>query len=210
MCYAKKKTDMAQLKETMFAVLSSRACEREDFGGEMNDKCIRLDSHCDTLNKSYREIAYLRASDNRTSLLGAQYAGVARLISDSLVKNDEKAERDTALEKLLASALKDADIPFSSITALSGRQRKVRITGINVDRIAFGADELRKYIFAKCGMKITQPSFDISERCEAVMSFERAPAISVEYSQKCKPKSDESVNGDTVNFLHGEGGYFRA
>ena len=43
-----------------------------------------------------------------------------------------------------------------------------------------------------------------------VLSFERAPVISVEYAQAGEPKSGAEVSGDTVNFLNGENGSFYA
>lgn len=208
MCYAKKKTDIDDLKQTLFSALSSRAAVPEDFGANMKDKCIRLDSLCDRLNTVYRQIAVDLAKDNRTSLLSAQYAGMARLMIDTEKRIVLERARDTAFEKNVRKALDDIDVPFCDVVVTSGREKKTRVGGINIDKIPFGAKELKKYIFAKCGTKISEPSFDISEKNDIVMSFEKSPVISVRYSQACAAKEDEAVCGDTVNFIHSDKNYF--
>ena len=210
MCYAKKKTDMDELKQTMFSVLSVRSAIPDDFGSNMKDKCIRLENMCDKLNYIYRELSVTLAKDNRTALLSAQYSGMARLMIDAEKKAAEMNQRDTAFEKSVASALSELDITFSNITVCSGREKKTCVTGINLDKIPLGAKELRDYIYSKCGLHITEPSFDISEKSDIIMSFERSPAVSVRYSQACLSKDRKSVNGDTVNFLHNDNGYFHA
>lgn len=90
MCYARRKTDMEDLKETLFAVLSARAAEPDDFGAQMSDKCIRLDSMCEALNAAYRKLSVNCAADNRTALLSSQYAGMARVMLDAEKRSIEK------------------------------------------------------------------------------------------------------------------------
>ncbi len=210
MCYAKKCTDMKKLKETLFSCLSTRDVISEDFGTQMNDKCIRLDKLCEEINKLYKQTAVSLAKDNRTALLAAQYAGMARLISDTEKSATMLCERDTAFEKSIGHALEQANIPFSNVTVYSGRQKKTKISGISPEKIPFGAKELKKYIFAKSGLKISEPSFDITDTNDMSMSFERAPCIKVEYSQSCASKPGRSVNGDTVNFIHNQNHYFHS
>lgn len=208
MCYARKCTDMKKLKETLFSCLSSREAISEDFGIQMNEKCIRLDKLCEEINRMFKQTAVTLAKDNRTSLLAAQYAGMARLISETEKNVTELSARDIAFEKSIGIALEEANIPFSNVTVYCGRQKKTKISGISPEKIPFGAKELKKYIFAKTGLKISEPSFDIADKGDMNMSFERAPCIKVEYSQSCVSKPGRSVNGDTVNFLHNHNNYF--
>lgn len=210
MCYAKKKTDIAELKQSFFAILAVRPLESADFGVNMGDKCIRLDRMCRTANESYRDVSAVRSQDNRTALLGSQYAGMARLIADTSKISENELARDTYLEKSIASALSEAEIPFSSVTVTDSRRKKTRVCGINLDRIPFGSSEIKRYILAKCGIKITEPCFDISERNDYVMTFEKATSLRMEYAQSVKCRDGEEVNGDTVNFLDSGDGYFRA
>lgn len=210
MCYAKKKTDIEELKQTMFSVLSVRAAVPDDFGQHMQNKCIRLENMCDKLNHIYREISVNLAKDNRTALLSAQYSGMARLIIDAEKKASEMSKRDIAFEKSISSALSQLDIPFSQITVCSDREKKTCVSGINLDKIPISAKELKSYIYSKCAIHITEPSFDISEKSDIIMTFERSPSISVRYSQAGLSKDRKSVNGDTVNFLHSDSNYFHA
>lgn len=210
MCYAKKKTDIPELKERFLAIFASREAENSDFGTNMADKCIRLDRMCREVNKNYRELSAHRMQDNRTAILGAQYAGMARMINETGKNAEDEIQRDGFLEKSIAGALSEAEIPFSEVFAYGGRRKKVQVHGINLDRIPFGSAEIKKYILAKCGLAITEPSFDISEKNDYVMSFERAPLIRMEYAQACRRKEGEDVSGDTVNFIDGADGYFRA
>lgn len=210
MCYAKRKTDMDELKQTLFAVLDKRPVGKEDYGTNMNDKCIRLESHIDLVNRYYRELVTAKASDNRTFLMGAQYAGMARLTENADKASADENVRDTVFEKKLAAALKDAGIPFMRVCTFSEREKITAVHGISLDRIPFGANELKKYLYSKLGVRITEPSFDISEKSDYVMSFSRANAIRFEYAQYTDSKNGESVSGDTVNLMHSKNGYFRA
>ena len=208
MCYARRKTDMKELKQTLFSVLSSRTAEPDDFGPHMNDKCIRLDRLCEQLNADYRILAVSCAKDNRTALLSSQYAGMARLILDGGQRSAEQASRDTAFEKSVAAAFDKADVPYGSIVTLSGREKRTRVTGIDLDRFPFSAGEFKRYLLVACGVRVSEPSFDISDKGGTVLSFERAPTLSVEYAQAGEPKQSGEVSGDTVSFLQSEKQYF--
>ncbi len=210
MCFAKKKTDMDELKQTFFAVLNKRPVQKDDFGSNMKDKCIRLENHTELVNKYHKDLMTAKASDNRPQLLGAQYAGMARLLKDAEQNSTQVNERDTVFEKKISEALKQADIPFSSIQCHSEREKNTTIHGIHLDRIPFGAEELKKYLYSKLAIKITEPSFDISEKNDYVMSFCRACALRMEYAQVTKSGKDDEVNGDTVSFMQGKNNFFRA
>ncbi len=204
MCYARRKTDMDELKESLFAVLSSRACVREDFGELMKDKCIRLDGLCEEVNRAYRRLSEMGAADNRIALLSSQYAGMARVITDAGERTDASRTRDGVFEKNVASALKKADIPFSGVVCLGGRRKRTRVYGINLDKFPFGAEEFKRYMLATCGVYVSEPSFDISEKGGPVLYFERAPLLAVEYAYADEPLSAAEPNGDTVSFVSGK------
>ena len=210
MCYARSKTDRAELKETLFSVLSSRAALPEDFGVHMNDKCIRLDKMCEVLNDAYRTVSLVLASDNRTSLLSSQYAGMARLMLDADKRAADMVSRDTAFEKAVREALIKADVPFSAVVSVSGREKKTRVTGISADRFPFGAAEFQRYMLANTGVHVSEPCFDITEKGDMVLRFERAAVISFDYAEAGNAKESGEANGDTVNFLSGEKQYFHA
>lgn len=203
MCYARRKTDMGELKETLFAVLSARAAEPEDFGTQMSDKCIRLDSMCEALNAAYRKLSVSYAADNRTSLLSSQYAGMARVMLDAESRSIERNKRDTGMENKISEAFRQANVPFSGVICTNSREKKTRVSGINLDRFPFTAEEFKKYISASCGMRVTEPSFDISEKGGIVLSFERAPIISAEYAYAGEPMKSTDISGDTVVFPNG-------
>ena len=200
MCYARRKTDMEDLKETLFAVLSARAAEPDDFGAQMSDKCIRLDSMCEALNAAYRKLSVNCAADNRTALLSSQYAGMARVMLDAEKRSIEKNKRDAALEKKVSEAFTKADVPFTGVCCMESREKKTRVTGINLDKFPFNAEEFKKYMRLSCGIHVTEPSFDISEKGGVVLSFERAPVIAAEYAYAGEPMENTEANGDTVAF----------
>lgn len=204
MCYARRKTDMDELKESLFAVLSCRACVREDFGELMRDKCIRLDSVCEEVNRAYRRLAEMGAADNRTAILSSQYAGMARVITDASERTDASRSRDGAFEKSVANAFKKADIPFSGVVCLGGRRKRTRVYGINLDKFPFGAEEFKRYMLASCGVYVSEPSFDISEKGGPLLYFERAPLFAVEYAYADEPLNASEPNGDTVSFVSGK------
>ncbi|MBP5246039.1 MAG: SpoIIE family protein phosphatase [Clostridia bacterium] len=210
MCYAKKKTDIFELKNGLFSVLAQKPCDESDFGNHMKDKCIRLEAICDEINYQYRELCAKSLKNNGSALIASQYAGMARLILDAKRKETDESERDAVSEAKIMQALKDAQIDFSSVCVSSKRRRTARISGINVDKFPFNSEEFKNYIYAKCGYLATYPSFDLSDSADVILSFERAPQISVEYALSSEPKDRDDINGDTVNFISGENGFFYA
>ncbi len=209
MCYAKKKTDLFELKQSLFAALAKNPCTSSDFGNNMKDKCIRLDALCDEINAQYKTLCAKSLQNNGSALISSQYAGMARLMLD--VKRNELSEnaRDAVSEAKISQALKDADIDFTDVCVSSKRKKKTRIYGINIDKFPFNSGEFINYIYAKCGYVPTLPDFDLSGS-DAAMTFERAPVISVEYALSSESKDSYEVNGDTVNFVLGENNFFYA
>ncbi|MBR4979269.1 MAG: SpoIIE family protein phosphatase, partial [Clostridia bacterium] len=210
MCYAKKKTDFFELKNGLFSVLAQKPCGEDDFGNHMKDKCIRLDAICDEINSEYKKLCAKALKCGGSSLIASQYAGMARLILDANQKELSETERDAVSEAKIIQALKDAQIDYSAVCVSSKRRRTARISGINVDKFPFNSEEFKNYVFAKCGYMATFPSFDLSDNADVILTFERAPVISVEYALSSEPKEKDGINGDTVNFISGENGYFYA
>ncbi len=204
MCYARRKTDIDELKEALFAVLSTRAARREDLGTLMSEKCIRVDGLCEAINLAYRKLSEASAADNRMALLSGQYAGMARVIEDASARTAQTRERDYAFEKSIASALKKADVPFKSVVTTGSRSKCTQVNGVNLDRFPFTSEEFRRYILAASGICVSEPHFDISEKTGPILLFERAPVIEVEYAYYSEAANEKEPNGDTVGFVTGK------
>lgn len=91
-------------------------------------------------------------------------------------------------------------MPFTGVCCMESREKKTRVTGINLDKFPFNAEEFKKYMRLSCGIHVTEPSFDISEKGGVVLSFERAPVIAAEYAYAGEPMENTEANGDTVAF----------
>ncbi len=210
MCYAKRNTDMAELRETLHAAMSSRKAEKEDFGAHMLDKCIRLDELVEMVDLSYRRLAAKCAEDNRPTLLSAEYAAMAHLFLDAEDRKKEEQGRDTAFEKSVADALKKADIPFGLVVTHGVRTKHTKVYGTSLDKFPFGSEEFKKYIFSECGIRVGEPRFDLSEKSGIVLEFSRVPSISFEYAMRSSAKKATEVSGDSSSFFETENGTFFA
>lgn len=100
----------------------------------------------------------------------------------------------------MSEAFTKADVPFTGVCCMESREKKTRVTGINLDKFPFNAEEFKKYMRLSCGIHVTEPSFDISEKGGVVLSFERAPVIAAEYAYAGEPMENTEANGDTVAF----------
>lgn len=204
MCYARRKTDIDELKQALFAVLSTRPAIKEDFGTLMSEKCIRIDALGEAVNLAYRRLSEASAADNRMALLSGQYAGMARVIEDASLRTVQARERDYAFEKSVITALKKADVPFKSIVTTGSRSKCTQVSGVNLDRFPFTSEEFRRYIFATTGVYVSEPRFDISEKTGPLLFFERAPVIEVEYAYYSEAANEKEPNGDAVGFVAGK------
>ncbi len=201
LCYAKKQTDMNDLKQKVLAVLHENSLSREYLSKLLLEKCIHSEKLCECINKEYTSLAYSHFRANRTGTLASHYSAVSRLIRSTEKQQEENRVHDVHLEKIISKALRQAGIPFTEVFVFGKRTKDIEIHGIQPDRIPCSASDLSAYLSKECKMKISEPDFDISDVSDMVMRLSRKPVISIEYAKTSHAKSDANVNGDTVSFF---------
>lgn len=201
LCYAKKQTDMNELKQNLLAVLRNNNLSHEYISKLLLEKCIHSEKLCELINKEYTSLAYSHFRANRTGTLASHYSAVSRLIRSTEKQQEENRVHDVHLEKLISKALRQASIPFSHVFVFGKRTKDIEIHGIHADRIPCSASDLALYLSKECAIKLSEPDFDISDVSDMIMRLSRKPVISVEYAKTCHAKSNANVNGDTVSFF---------
>ena len=201
LCYAKKQTDMSDIKQKTLAALHSNSLSQECFSKLLIEKCIHSDKICDCINKEYTQLAYSHFRANRTGTLASHYSAVSRLIRSTEKQQEENRVHDIHLEKTISKALKKAGVPFSCVFVFGKRTKDIEVHGIHADRIPCSSNQLAKYLSNECSIRLSEPDFDISDPSDMVMRLKRIPVISVEYAKSSHAKGGANVNGDTVTYF---------
>lgn len=208
LCYAKKQTDLQDLYSKIGAKLYNGTLNSENLGSLLSDKCIHTDKLSSQLNTSYNDAQFALLRHDRTQSIASDYSCVSRLIKSTCEKNIRNKTRCTRLEKSISDFLLKFNVTHSQVFVYGNRDISIEVHGISADKIPFTSSELSSHLSSVCKMSISEPSFDISDKADMIMRFERSDCITVEYAQCCSSKDDEQVNGDTLSFFDTENGYF--
>ncbi len=208
MCYAKRECNLSSVYSKLISTLHSRRISEDELSVLLLNKCIRSREMCDYINFHYSELHFLTMKSNRTQTAAGLYNSMSRLIRSTGNSQEEKEERDTRLEKQLSDTMKKIGIEFSFVNVCGKRCKEIYVHGIKPEKIPCTSRELSRYLSGECRIKLSEPTFDISDSADIIMKFISDDVISVEYAQCTRAKDDESVNGDTTSFFETENGYF--
>ena len=201
MCYAKRECNFSAVRNKVISNLHSGKLSEKDLSSLLLDKCSKTRELCDYINSRYSELNFITMKSNRTQTVACLYNSMSNLIKSTSKEETENGTRDTKLENLLAEALTKLGIEFSYIIASGTRCKDIFIHGIKADKIPCSSKDLTDYLSLECKMKLSQPSFDISDSADMVMHFTRDETVCLEYAQCCEAKTKGNVNGDTVCFF---------
>ncbi|MBQ8759030.1 MAG: SpoIIE family protein phosphatase, partial [Clostridia bacterium] len=208
MCYAKRECNLPSVRSKIISILHSRRTNEEELSAFLLHKCIKIKELCNYINSHYSELHFLTMKSNRTQTVAGLYNSMSRLMRSTTKQESEKHTRDERLEKTLSDSLKKIGIEFSFVTVSGSRCKEILIHGIRPDKIPCSSRELSEYLSDECRIKLSEPSFDISDNADIIMKFTRDGIISIDYSQCCQAKENEDVNGDTVSFFENDKGFF--
>lgn len=201
MCYAKRECNFTAVRNKVISTLHSGKLSEKDLSSLLLDKCIKTSELCEYINSRYSELNFITMKSNRTQTVACLYNSMSNLIKSTSKEENDNCTRDTRLEKLLSETLTKIGVDFSYITASGTRCKDIYIHGIKADKIPCSSKDLADYLSLECKMKLSQPSFDISDSADMVIHFTRDETISLEYAQCCEAKTKGNVNGDTVCFF---------
>lgn len=209
-CYAKKECDYKRVRGELSALLHKRPLEMSSLSHLLLDKCIKSKELCDRINADYLELNFLTMKSNRTQSVASMYNSMSHLLKDTSENAKKENFRDGHLEEKIATALGNMGVEFSFVTANGKRNKNICVHGIRADKIPCSGEDLSKYLSDFCKIKLSSPSFDISDSADLVMKFWRDEILSLEYAQCSLSKNENDVCGDTVSFFESDNGYFYA
>lgn len=208
MCYAKRECNIPHVKSKTVSILHSRILKQDELSDMLLGKCIKIGELCDNINAEYSELNFQTLKSNRTQTVASLYNSMSNLIKSTSKTENESKVRDTYLEKTLSNALQSIGVVFTSISVNGTREKIILVHGVKPDSIPCTSEELSQYLSRECRVKLSEPTFDISDSADMVIKFTRGEIISLEYAQCCKSKSESDVSGDTVSLFDSGSGYF--
>lgn len=208
MCYAKRQCDMDALYKKCAGILKNSPLDGGKFSAELFGKCIHAKDICSYINKEYSALAFNYLHSNRTRSLAGQYNAMSHLIKTTKQANRDSSARDTRLEKLISTALSKLGVVYGCVYVFGKRTKDIEVHEIRTDKIPCSSRELSEYLSRETGILFSEPSFDISDRADMIMRFNKASEIELEYAKTSSSKPDESVNGDTTAFFENKLGCF--
>ena len=208
MCYAKRECNFPAVHSKIISILHSRSLCDDELSAFLLHKCIKVNELCSYINLHYSELHFMTMKSNRTQTVASLYNSMSRLLRSTSKQENEKNKRDEYLENALTDALKKIGVEFSKVSVLGSRCKEISIFGIRADKIPCSSKELSEYLSDECKVRLSEPSFDISDSAEMIMKFTRGEILSIDFAQCCEPKRDEQVNGDTVSFFENDKGFF--
>lgn len=208
LCYAKKQTQPEDLYNKIGARLYNGTLSSDALSSLLVDKCIHTDKLSNTLNTEYNDAQFKLLRHDRTQNLASDYSCVSRLIKSTCEKNTRNKTRCTRLEKNISEFLSKFSVGFSEVFVFGTRDITIEVHGISADKIPFTSSELASHMSTVCKMSISEPCFDISDKADMIMRFERSDCIKTEFAQCSASKIQDQVNGDTQSFFDTDKGYF--
>ncbi|MBE6681421.1 MAG: DUF2029 domain-containing protein [Ruminococcaceae bacterium] len=208
MCYAKRECNFPRVKSQTVSILHSRILKQDELSDMLLGKCIKAGELCDYINAEYSELNFQTLKSNRTQTVASLYNSMSNLIKSTSKTENENKVRDSHLEKTLGNALQNIGVVFSRISVNGTREKIILVHGVKPDSIPCSSAELSQYLSRECRVKLSEPSFDISDSADMIIKFNRGEIISLEYAQCCKSKRENDVSGDTVSLFESDNGYF--
>ncbi len=208
MCYAKRQCNLPAVTEKITSSIKHGNIKEESLSSMLLGKCIKITELCNYINSQYSELYFLTMRSNRTQTVAGLYNSMSHLMKNTASNENDNKTRDERLEKTISEALKRIGVVFSQVRVYGKRCKSISIHGIRPDKIPCSAKELCDYLSDECRIRLSEPTFDISDSADMIMRLSREGILSVEYAQCCEAKDDESVNGDTVSFFDTDSNYF--
>ena len=192
MCYAKKQCDMQDIYEKTAVILHGGALGAQKLSEMLLDKCIRSKEIADYINREYSSLVFTCMRSNRTRSLAGQYNAMSHLIKSTEKQAHDNGVRDIRLERVISAALKKVGMVFSDVLVFGKRTKDIEVHSICADKIPFSSRQLSEYLTKECGIRISEPSFDISDRADMIMRLKRECTVEVEYAKSSNAKSTET------------------
>jgi len=145
-----------------------------------------------------------QCATDMTGVFADDYAAMSELISSALKEEEEEADPITAGR--VYGMLRMSRIKPRSVSATSGRIRRIRIEGLPKS-IMNEPELLKTRISNLFGVPFCEPAFTVSE-AGVTAELRCAPTFKAQWSSACMTKQGETVSGDSLTAFTSEDGRF--
>lgn len=210
MCWSKHYTDSNDVKNGIAErIIESGRAERDDFPDHFTERCIKLDSIIEQINKKYAGLCYVANDVSHANLIAGEYHTVSKLLQSTAKGFHDAESENMELAGKAFRAMRGLAIPFGRIEAWGRRKSVIDVFGVQPERIERSSAEILASFETECSMLFEEPEFIKLETTSALRMKRRAP-ISLECAKKSMSKKGEKVNGDSIAFFEKDNGYFYA
>lgn len=210
MCWSKHYTDSNEAKNSIAQkIIGSGRATRNDFPQLFAERCIKLDSILDCINKRYANLCYTAGDVTHANLIAGEYHTVSKLFQSTAQGFRDSEAENMELAGKAFRAMRELATPFGRIEAWGRRKSVIDVFGIQPERLERSTAEILAAFETECGMLFEEPEFIKLETTTALRMKRRAP-ITLECAKKSMSKKGERVNGDSISFFEKDDGHFYA
>lgn len=196
----------------VFSKMSKALCdngrlERNAVVPYMLERCKHIDKMIEYINHEHALLIERKLKENKTEIFAMDYSSVSRLLEEALTINNEEYIPDTDMCRRLREASAYMNFYARDICVYGKRKISVLAGGIDLSRVKLSANEIRQAYENICGVKLTNPTFDI-ESDSVTMSLESARSFDVEYATAYDCKKNEKFCGDVICMFENDQDYF--
>lgn len=168
---------------------------------------------CEYLATVLADILSESAEDHRDKsekgtgdLLSADYAMLAKILSDTAAHDREERTEDTRLSEELSAALEVHGGFRGSVTVFGKRQKEILVTGSHWEGERMSVDEIRTLFEGMCCTRLSEPTFDFSSGQMAITTH-TVRRYSAELVTATLAGGGEA-SGDVIRSFENDEGYF--
>ncbi len=196
-----RQSDAAETDEAIRSlykkVQSGNTAAASDLPEAFGKRCRHLDKIIRDINNAAADLVERAIRRDKTELFALDYEAMAELLSETAGESDEAFERDTALAKKAASALRSLGFSSLGYSAWGRRQKTVLASGVDITSLSMSGKEIAAALQTATGLAFSDPHFDFSGDF-VTMTLSTRPLISLEYATASRAKEDGTVSGDAT------------
>lgn len=173
-----------------------------DLPATMMRGCSSVDEIAAAVNSSYGRLIEDCVRGDATGAVARDFAGIARMIVESVSSSEEEHERNEALSDALSERLASEGITIESLSVYGKRRPEVCVRGFTVKDLTCGAKDLKKMAEEAIGAPLSEPEMSI-EYDKLNMYCAGRKRYTAKYGVY-SAEGREDVSGDVIRAFRGD------
>ncbi len=172
-------------------------------------KCLRKEKIIKDANTFCATETKKAFKNEKTEIFALDYDAISNILNDAIAENEDEFKTDVKMGKRISKIISDLGYGEHSVMVFGKRKLKIIARNLDIAKESANISTLIKAIENAVGMKLTQPSFDLSFG-SVNMSIEAKRAFSADCAFSSLASEGESICGDTVSIFENKNDYLYA